>query len=147
VTGIDIVKQQLLIAAGEKLQLKQDDIKVKGHSIECRINAEDPVTFAPSPGKILTFHAPGGAGIRFDSHIYQNYVVPHYYDSMIGKIISYGETREIALAKMRNALKEIIIEGIKTNIPLQQRILSDPDFCKGGTNIHYLEEFVTTQAV
>lgn len=144
VSGVDIVKQQLFIAAGEKLKIKQADIEIKGHALECRINAEDPNTFAPSPGKIITFHAPGGAGIRIDSHIYQNYVVPHYYDSMIGKIISYGETREVALAKMRNALKEIIIEGIKTNIPLHQRILVDPAFCKGGTNIHYLENLMTS---
>lgn len=146
VTGIDIVKEQLLIAAQEKWLLKQDDIKIKGHAIECRINAEDPHTFTPSPGKIVTYHAPGGPGIRVDSHIYQGYVVPHYYDSMIGKIISYGETREIAILKMQNALKEIVIEGIKTNVPLQQRILADPGFVAGGTNIHYLEEFMKKSA-
>ena len=144
VTGIDIVKQQLLIASGEKLLIKQSDIAIKGHAIECRINAEDPSTFIPCPGKITTFHAPGGPGIRIDSHIYQSYVIPHYYDSMIGKIISYGENREIAIAKMQNALKEIVIEGIKTNIPLHQKILADPKFRTGGTNIHYLEELVKT---
>jgi acetyl-CoA carboxylase, biotin carboxylase subunit len=108
----------------------------------CRINAEDPHNFTPCPGKIITYHAPGGPGIRVDSHIYQGYVVPHYYDSMIAKIISFGESREIAIAKMQNALKEIVVEGIKTNVPLQQRILSDTNFQKGGTNIHYLEKLV-----
>lgn len=139
VTGIDIVKEQLLIAGDEKWALKQDSIKIKGHAIECRINAEDPSTFTPSPGKITTYHSPGGPGIRVDSHIYQGYVVPHYYDSMIAKIISYGETRAIAISKMQNALKEIVVEGIKTNIPLQQKILADEKFLTGGTNIHYLE--------
>lgn len=144
VTGIDLVKQQLLIAAGEKLRLRQGDIKIQGHAIECRINAEDPNTFVPAPGKITTYFAPGGPGIRVDSHVYQDYIVPHYYDSMIAKIISYGENREVAIAKMRNALKEMVVEGIKTNIALQQKILSDPAFCKGGTNIHYLEELTTS---
>lgn len=143
VTELDIVKEQLLIAAGEKYRLRQDDIEIRGHAIECRINAEDPNTFVPSPGKITTYHSPGGPGIRVDSHIYQSYVVPHYYDSMIGKIISYGPTREIAIAKMQNALKEIVIEGIKTNIPLHQKILADKKFREGGTNIHYLEELMT----
>lgn len=141
VTGIDIVKWQLLIAAGEKLSIKGDDIKIVGHAIECRINAEDPDNFMPSPGKISVFHAPGGPGIRVDSHIYQSYVVPPYYDSLIGKIISYGETREIAIAKMRNALRELVIEGIKTNVSLHQRILEDEKFLQGGVNIHYLEKF------
>ncbi|NOR70991.1 MAG: acetyl-CoA carboxylase biotin carboxylase subunit, partial [Methylomarinum sp.] len=141
ITGIDIVKWQLMLAAGEKLNIKSEDIEIKGHAIECRINAEDPDTFMPSPGKIEIFHAPGGPGIRVDSHIYQSYVVPPFYDSLIGKIISHGDTREIAIAKMSNALKEIVIEGIKTNIPLQQRILEDKEFLKGGVNIHHLENF------
>lgn len=140
-TGIDIVQQQLLIAAGEKFDLLNKEIKIKGHAIECRINAEDPKTFMPSPGKINVFHAPGGPGIRIDSHIYQSYVVPPFYDSLIGKIISYGETREIAIAKMKIALKETVIDGIKTNVPLHQKILENPDFVKGGFNIHWLEHF------
>ena len=139
ITGIDIVKQQLLIAGGQKLTLQQQDIRLKGHAIECRINAEDPNSFIPSPGTVQLFHAPGGAGIRVESHLYNGYTVPPYYDSMIGKIISYGETREIAIRKMQNALEEIIIDGIKTNIPLQQTILQNPDFRKGKTNIHFLE--------
>lgn len=140
ITGIDIVKAQLHIASGEPLGYQQKDIKITGHAIECRINAEDPKSFIPSPGLITVFHAPGGPGIRVDSHIYDQYKVPPYYDSMICKIISHGETRDIAIARMRNALEEIIIEGIKTNIPLQQDIINDPNFKKGGTNIHYLEK-------
>ncbi len=142
ITGVDIVKQQLLIAGGKKLAIKQKDVCIKGHAIECRINAEDPKNFTPSPGKVTVFHAPGGPGIRNDSHLYNGYVVPPYYDSMIAKVISYGETRDIAIAKMQNALEEIVIEGIKTNIPLQQEILSDKNFQKGGTNIHYLEKLL-----
>ncbi len=138
-TGIDIVKWQILIAMGEKLNIKSKDIAIKGHAIECRINAEDPDTFMPSPGKINIFHAPGGPGIRVDSHIYQSYVVPPFYDSLMGKIISYGDTREIAIAKMRNALREIVIDGIKTNVSLHQRILEDTKFLRGGVNIHHLE--------
>ncbi|EKE01097.1 MAG: hypothetical protein ACD_21C00216G0001 [uncultured bacterium] len=144
-TGIDIVKWQLLIAANEKLTLKGKEIQIKGHAIECRINAENPENFMPSPGKINVFHAPGGPGIRVDSHIYQSYVVPPFYDSLIGKIISYGDTREIAIAKMKNALKEIVIEGIKTNVPLHQRILDNKKFIQGGVNIHYLEDFLKNQ--
>lgn len=140
ITGIDIVKEQLRIASGEPLSLKQEDVKIKGHAIECRINAEDPRTFIPSPGKINLFHAPGGFGIRFDSHIYNGYVVPPYYDSLIGKLISYGPTREIAIARMRNALDEIVVEGIKTNIPLHHDLILDANFHQGGTNIHYLED-------
>ena len=140
VTGIDLVEQQLLIAAGEPLKLKQEDLKIKGHAIECRINAEDPKTFMPCPGKIVVFHAPGGPGIRVDSHLYPSYIVPPYYDSMIGKIIAYGTTRKEALARMHNALKEIVIEGIKTNVPLHQEILEDPIFQKGKISIHYLNE-------
>lgn len=142
VTGIDLVKEQLRIACGEPLSIKQEDLTIKGHAIECRINAEDPQTFMPSPGKITTFHAPGGPGIRVDSHLYNTYVVPPYYDSMIGKIISFGETRAIAIKKMENALEEIVIQGIKTNVPLQQTILKDANFQKGGTNIHYLEKML-----
>jgi acetyl-CoA carboxylase biotin carboxylase subunit len=141
-TNIDIVKQQILIASGEKLKLKQADIKTYGHAIECRINAEDPNSFLPSPGKIEVFHPPGGPGIRVDSHIYHGYTVPPYYDSLIGKIISHGETREIAIAKMLHALEEIVIEGIKTNIPLLKKILQDKNFKQGGTNIHYLEKLL-----
>lgn len=140
ITGIDIVKEQLSIAAGNPLTYIQKDIKIHGHAIECRINAEDPRSFIPSPGTITLYHAPGGPGIRVDSHIYTGYRVPPYYDSMIGKIISYGENRHIAIARMQNALEEMIIEGIKTNIPLQQDILADSQFRKGQTNIHYLEK-------
>jgi acetyl-CoA carboxylase biotin carboxylase subunit len=140
ITGIDIVKEQIRIAANMPLSFTQSDIQLRGHAIECRINAEDPKSFIPSPGTISLYHAPGGPGIRVDSHIYSGYRVPPYYDSMIGKIISYGETREIAIARMKNALEEILIEGIKTNIPLQQDILHDPQFAEGQTNIHYLEK-------
>lgn len=145
ITGVDIIKEQLRIACGENLSYQQKDIHIRGHAIECRINAEDPKSFIPSPGNITVFHAPGGPGIRVDSHIYSGYRVPPYYDSMIGKIISYGETREIAIAKMKNALDEIIIEGIKTNIPLQRDILNDPNFVTGGTNIHYLEKMLSAK--
>jgi len=140
ITGVDIVKEQLNIAAGEKLKLSQQDIKIKGHAIECRMNAEDPKSFMPSPGDIKLWHMPGGPGIRIDSHIYSGYKVPPYYDSMIGKIISHGNTRNSAIARMSNALKEIVIEGIKTNIPLHQEILQHSAFKNGGTNIHYLEK-------
>lgn len=144
ITGIDIVKEQLKIAAGESLSIKQEDVHMNGHAIECRINAEDPRSFVPSPGKIQLFHAPGGLGIRFDSHIYNGYEVPPYYDSLIGKLISYGPTRQIAIAKMKNALDEIVIEGIKTNIPLHQDLIRDANFHQGGTNIHYLEEKISS---
>ncbi len=128
------------IAAGKGLSYSQGDIKLRGHAIECRINAEDSKTFLPSPGKITLYHAPGGPGIRMDSHIYNGYTVPPYYDSMIGKLIAYGSTRESAIARMNGALSEIVIEGIKTNIALQQDILSDSHFAEGGANIHYLEK-------
>lgn len=141
ITGIDLVKQQLKIAAGEKLTLPPN-LRPRGHAIECRINAEDPATFFPSPGKITRYHAPGGLGVRIDSHIYADYVVPPNYDSMIGKLITHGETRESAIARMHGALTEMIIEGIKTNIPLQLKILDDPDFKKGGVNIHHLEHML-----
>jgi acetyl-CoA carboxylase biotin carboxylase subunit len=139
VTGVDIVKQQLLIAASEELPYRQKDIVQRGHAIECRINAEDPETFMPSPGMITQWHAPGGPGIRLDSHIYSGYTVPPFYDSMIGKLIAYGDTREVALARMRNALSEIVIEGIKTNVPLHEEIFNHSAFRAGGTDIHYLE--------
>jgi acetyl-CoA carboxylase biotin carboxylase subunit len=140
ITGVDIVKEQILIAAGEKLSYTQDQIKLRGHAIECRINAEDPKSFMPSPGKITGLHVPGGPGIRWDSHIYNGYTVPPNYDSMIGKLIAWGETRESAIARMRSALDEIIIEGIKTNVPLHQELIDDAAFAAGGTNIHYLHK-------
>jgi acetyl-CoA carboxylase biotin carboxylase subunit len=140
ITGVDIVKEQLLIASGEKLSYKQKDIVLRGHAMECRINAEDPRTFMPSPGRITQFHQPGGPGIRVDTHVYNNYVVPPYYDSMIGKLIAYGDTREIAMARLRIALSEMVIDGIKTNIALHQDIMNDSAFQAGGVNIHYLEK-------
>ena len=140
ITGVDIDKEQLLIASGEPLSYKQKDIELRGHAIECRINAEDSKTFMPSPGKITQYHAPGGPGIRVDTHIYNNYSIPPYYDSMIAKLIAYGDTRETAMARMRIALSEIYIEGIRTNIELQQEIMKDANFVEGGVNIHYLEK-------
>ena len=140
ITGIDLVKQQLLVASGEVLQIKQEDIIPKGHSIECRINAEDPDNFRPSPGKVERFHLPGGLGVRVDSHVYGGYTVPPYYDSMIGKLIVHAEDRPSAIKRMQGALEEMVIEGIKTNIPLQRRILKDEAFVEGGANIHYLEK-------
>jgi len=140
VTGIDIVQAQIRIAGGEKLWLKQRDIVVKGHAIECRINAEDPFKFTPSPGRITTWHMPGGPGIRVDSHVYAGYTVPPHYDSMIGKLIACGDTRDQAIRRMRIALSETMVEGIKTNIPLHQELMLDERFLKGGTSIHYLEE-------
>jgi acetyl-CoA carboxylase biotin carboxylase subunit len=140
ITGVDIVKEQLRIAAGQPLGYTQDDIQFRGHAIECRVNAEDPDTFLPSPGKINLYHPPGGPGIRVDTHIYTSYQVPPHYDSLLGKIIAYGETRDIALARMRNALDEMLVEGVKTNIPMHQMILRDANFIKGGTHIHYLEK-------
>jgi len=140
VTGIDLVREQLLIAAGESLTYKQEDIKIQGHAIECRINAEDPATFLPSPGKITRYHAPGGPGIRVDTHMYTGYTVPPYYDSMVGKLIAYGNSRQSAIARVAIALDEMIVEGIKTNIPLHQDLVRDTSFQVGGTNIHYLEK-------
>ncbi|RUR05367.1 acetyl-CoA carboxylase biotin carboxylase subunit [Legionella sp. km772] len=142
ITGIDLIKEQIKIASDIPFTLTQEQIKFRGHAIECRINAEDAKTFMPSPGKIKLVHQPGGPGVRFDSHIYSSYTVPPNYDSMIGKLISYGETRAEAIARMRNALDEIIIDGIKTNIELQHRILHDKYFVEGGTNIHYLEKML-----
>lgn len=138
ITGVDIVKLQLLIADGNPLTLKQSDIKVRGHAIECRINAEDPNTFMPAPGLIKMLHAPGGLGVRWDSHIYDGYRVPPYYDSLIGKLICHAENRSCAIARMRQALDEFVIDGIKTNIPLLKELMQDPVFVKGGENIHYL---------
>jgi acetyl-CoA carboxylase biotin carboxylase subunit len=140
VTGVDLIKEQLRIAAGQPLSLTQDNIKVTGHSIECRINAEDARTFIPSPGRITRFHPPGGLGIRWDSHIYAGYSVPPNYDSMIGKLITYGESRGVAIARMRHALNEIVVEGIRTNIELHKDIMADENFQNGGSNIHYLEK-------
>lgn len=142
ITGIDLIKEQIKIASDVQFTLEQKDIKFSGHALECRINAEDPLTFMPSPGKINILHQPGGPGIRFDSHLYASYVVPPHYDSMIGKLISYGEDRKTAIARMKNALDEIVIDGIKTNIELHKRILNDKAFVAGGTNIHYLEKML-----
>jgi acetyl-CoA carboxylase biotin carboxylase subunit len=139
ITGIDLVKTQLLVAAGEKLPFTQGDIQIRGHAIECRINAEDPKTFMPSPGPVKLWHVPGGPGIRVDSHMYSGYNVPPNYDSMVGKLIAHGETRESAIARMRNALNELVVEGIKTNRALHQEILSHTAFRDGGLDIHYLE--------
>jgi acetyl-CoA carboxylase biotin carboxylase subunit len=140
ITGVDIVKEQLRVAAGEPLAHKQEDIVIRGHAMECRINAEDPNSFMPSPGTVTEFHAPGGLGVRVDSHIYRGYRVPPYYDSMIGKLIVHGESRDEAIARMLMALNECVIEGIKTNIPLHQELFRDHAFQMGGTNIHYLEK-------
>lgn len=142
ITNTDIVREQILVAAGEKLQYKQQDIKFNGHAIECRINAEDAINFIPCPGKITYLHMPGGPGIRCDSHIYSSYSVPAQYDSLLAKIISYGETRDIALQRMRQALNEVVIEGINTNIPLHQRIMHNESFSECGQNIHFLEKFL-----
>ena len=140
VTGVDIVKEMLSIAAGNKLSIKQEDVIIRGHSLECRINAVDPEKFLPSPGKVNHFHAPGGNGVRVDSHLYSGYTVPPNYDSLIGKLITYGATREEAMVRMRNALDELVVDGIKTNIPLHRDLVRDEGFCKGGVNIHYLEK-------
>jgi acetyl-CoA carboxylase biotin carboxylase subunit len=140
ITGIDLVREQLLVAAGEKLSFKQEDVDFRGHAIECRINAEDPKTFMPSPGLINLFHAPGGPGVRIDTHIYSGYKVPPYYDSMVGKLITHGQDRNAAIARMKNALAEIVIEGIRTNVPLHQEIFQHAAFQQGGTDIHYLEK-------
>ena len=140
VTGIDVIKEQISIAAGNPLSIKQSDITFKGHAIECRINAEDAKTFMPCPGKINLYHPPGGLGVRMDTHLYSGYSVPPYYDSMIAKLITYGEDRETAIKRMNNALQELVIEGIKTNISLQSDIINDPAFQSGGQNIHYLEK-------
>jgi len=140
ITGIDIVQQQILVAAGEKLTIRQRDVEIRGHAIECRINAEHPYRFTPSPGRITAWHPPGGPGIRVDSHAYTNYFVPPHYDSMIGKVLAYGDTREQALRRMRIALSEMAVDGILTNIPLHRELLTDARFVSGGTSIHYLEQ-------
>ena len=145
ITGVDLVQEQIRVAAGEKLRLRQRDVMPRGHAIECRINAEDPLSFTPSPGRITSYHPPGGPGIRVDSHIYQNYFVPPYYDSLIAKVIAYGGTREQALRRMQIALSEIAVEVIKTNIALHQQMLLDERFVKGGISIHYLEQKLAQQ--
>ena len=140
ITGIDLVQEQIQVAAGEKLRFRQRDIELRGHAIECRINAEDPYRFTPSPGRITSYHPPGGPGIRVDSHVYSGYSVPPHYDSMVGKVIAYGASREQAIRRMRVALSEMVVEGIKTNIPLHLELLHDSRFLRGGTSIHYLEQ-------
>ena len=146
VTGIDLVQQQIHVAAGEKLPFRQKDIEVRGHALECRINAEDPYQFTPSPGRITSYHPPGGPGIRVDSHVYAGYTVPPFYDSMIGKVIAYGASREQAIQRMRIALSEMVVEGIQTNIPLHLDLLHDMRFVRGGTSIHYLEQKLAQEA-
>jgi len=146
ITGADLVREQILVASGEKLSFRQEDIQIRGHAIECRINAEDPETFMPSPGTITGFHAPGGPGIRMESHIYDGYRVPPNYDSMIAKVISHGNDRATAIARMRVALDEMVVNGIKTNIPLHKWLLTDPGFLEGGFNIHYLEKRLAEKA-
>jgi acetyl-CoA carboxylase biotin carboxylase subunit len=145
ITGVDIVKTQIMVAAGEKLPFNQRQVQIRGHAIECRVNAEDPFKFTPSPGRITMWHAPGGPGVRVDSHAYTNYYVPPNYDSMIGKIIVHGDTREQALARMRTALGEMVVEGISTNVPLHRELMVDAKFMEGGTNIHYLEEWLAAR--
>ena len=140
VTGVDIVQEQIRVAAGEKLRFRQKDIEIRGHALECRINAEDPYRFTPSPGRITSYHPPGGPGIRVDSHVYQGYTVPSHYDSMIGKVIAYGASREQAIARMRIALSEMVVEGIQTNLPLHRDLLNDTRFLRGGVSIHFLEQ-------
>ena len=144
ITGIDIVRTQIMVAAGEKLPFTQREVnnQMRGHAIECRINAEDPYNFLPSPGRVTMWHMPGGPGVRVDSHVYNNYFVPPNYDSMIGKLIAFGDTREQAMARMRTALSEVVVEGIKTNVPLHQDLMVDAKFAEGGTNIHYLEQWL-----
>ena len=145
ITGVDIVQEQIRVAAGERLSVRQKDIEIRGHAIECRINAEDPFRFTPSPGRITSYHPPGGPGIRVDSHIYQGYSVPPNYDSLIGKVIAYGADRDQAIRRMRIALSEMAVEGIQTNIPLHQELLLDSRVIRGGVNIHYLEHKLAQQ--
>lgn len=142
ITGFDIVREQLRIASGLPLSVTQSEIEFRGHAFECRINAEDPKTFMPCPGQVTTFHAPGGLGVRVDSHLYDGYTVPPYYDSLVAKIICHGDDRETALAKMRQALDELVVEGIRTNTPLHRELARDPEFKKGGVSIHYLEKLL-----
>ena len=145
ITGIDIVQEQIRVASGQRLRFKQKDISFKGHAIECRINAEDPYKFTPSPGRIQTWHAPGGPGVRVDSHAYSGYVVPPHYDSMIAKLIVYGDTRAQAIARMQIALSETVVEGIQTNVPLHRELMRDTHFVDGGTSIHYLEHMLAAR--
>jgi acetyl-CoA carboxylase biotin carboxylase subunit len=146
ITGIDLVQQQIRVAAGEKFLLRQKDITFRGHAVECRINAEDPFTFMPSPGRITNWHTPGGPGVRIDSHVFNGYFVPPNYDSMIAKVITYGDTRAQAVARMSIALSEMVVEGIKTNIPLHRELMADAKFVQGGTSIHYLEHKLASRA-
>jgi acetyl-CoA carboxylase biotin carboxylase subunit len=145
ITGIDLVQEQIRVAAGEKLRFRQRDVELKGHAIECRINAEDPFKFTPSPGRIVSWHPPGGPGIRVDSHAYAGYYVPPHYESLVGKVIAYGATREQAIRRMQIALSEMVVEGIQTNIPLHRELMVDARFIEGGTNIHYLEHKLATK--
>jgi len=147
ITGIDIVQEQIRIAYGEKLRFRQKDVQIQGHALECRINAEDPFKFTPSPGRITAWHMPGGPGVRVDSHAYDGYFVPPNYDSMIGKIITYGATRDQAIARMRIALSEMVVDGILTNVPLHRELMLDANFVEGGTSIHYLEHRLAQKAV
>ena len=146
ITGLDLVQQQLRIAAGEKFTLRQRDIHLRGHAIECRINAEDPYKFTPSPGRITNWHTPGGPGVRMDSHVFTGYTVPPYYDSMIAKLITYGDDRHQAIMRMDIALSEMIVEGVHTNIPLHRELMQDARFVEGGTSIHYLEHKLAARA-
>jgi len=145
ITGVDLVREQISIASGNPLSFRQEDVRFEGHAIECRINAEHPFTFRPSPGKVTDFHAPGGIGVRFDSAVYSGYVIPPFYDSMIGKLIVYADTREIALSRLRRALREIVVTGVDTTVPLFMRLLDEPDIQKGDYHIHWLEEWLETQ--
>jgi acetyl-CoA carboxylase biotin carboxylase subunit len=147
ITGVDLVQEQIRVAAGERLRLRQKDVVLKGHAVECRINAEDPFRFTPSPGRITAWHAPGGPGIRVDSHAYAGYFVPPNYDSMVGKVIAYGSDRDQAIARMRIALSEMVVEGIQTNIPLHRELMADARFVEGGTSIHYLENRIADRKV
>jgi acetyl-CoA carboxylase biotin carboxylase subunit len=147
ITGLDLVQLQIRIANGEKLPFRQRDVELRGHAIECRINAEDPYRFTPSPGKITSYHPPGGPGIRVDTHVYAGYTVPPNYDSMVGKVIAYGATREQAIRRMRIALSEMVVEGIQTNIPLHLDLLHDLRFMRGGTSIHYLEQKLAEESM
>ena len=146
VTDIDLVREQINVAAGAKLSMKQEDVKFKGHSIECRINAEDPRTFRPSPGEITRFHAPGGPGVRFDSAVYTGYKIPPYYDSMIGKLIVWGDSRELCISRLRRALSEMALIGVDTTVPLFMDLVDDPEFQKGEYHIHWLEEWLAKSA-
>jgi acetyl-CoA carboxylase, biotin carboxylase subunit len=146
ISGVDLVQEQIRVAAGEKLRWRQKDIVLRGHAVECRINAEDPFRFTPSPGRITSYHPPGGPGIRVDSHVYQGYTVPPFYDSMVGKVIAYGANRDQAIARMRIALSEMVVEGILTNIPLHRELLDDARVMKGGVSIHYLEQKLAAQS-